>query len=267
MNNNMFRLILLIALLPLLFSLVAYSQVQISQKENGWYNIIGGQQDSISLSPIVTTKDFIELNFVSDSLGKSLISGKVNKLKIKKWADAIEKSIGKRICFIFNDTVIADYQISNPRGYDLKSIYCQLLIESYTDNISISPFQPDSKLLWKEANQYSATITDSTFLKTKGIMSDNAISPLVSEGWNNDYAYNQVVYLKALERAKRHLSVKDNQFVNLIKSGKEINISEDIYQYICRLFENWNLWITDGKFKITKDKNGFYDIMPCVNNR
>lgn len=278
MNNNMFRLILLIALLPLLFSLVTHSQVQISQKENGWYNIIGGQQDSISLSPIVTTKDFIELNFVSDSLGKSLISGKVNKLKMKKWTDAIEKSIGKRMCFIFNDTVIADYQvteriksgsfqISNPHGYDLKSIYCQLLIESYTDNISISSFQPDSKLLWKEANQYRATITDSTFLKTKGIMSDNAISPLVSEGWNNDYAYNQVVYLKALERAKRHLSVKDNQFVNLIKSGKEINISEDIYQYICCLFENWNLWIVDGKFKITKDKNGFYDIVPCVNNR
>lgn len=267
-----------LSILGLLFSLVTYSQVQTSPKENGWYDIISGVQDSISLNPIVTTKDFIELNFVSDSLGKSLILGKVNKLKMRKWADATEKSIGKYICFIFNDTVIADYQvtariesgsfqISNPHGYDLKSIYCQLLIESSTDNISISPFQPDSKPLWKEANQYRATITDSTFLKTKGTMSDIAISPLVSEGWNNDYAYNQVVYLEALERAKRHLSVKDNQFVNLLKSGKEINISEDIYQYICRLFEIWNLWIADGKFKITKDKNGFYDIMPCVNNR
>lgn len=53
-------------------------------------------------------------------------------------------------------------------------------------------------------------------------MSDKAIDPLIPEGWNNDYAYNQVVYLKAMERVKRHLSVKDNQFICSLKSGKKI---------------------------------------------
>lgn len=267
-----------LSLLGLSFSLVTYCQVKKSQKENGWYNITDGQQDSISQNPIVTTKDFIELNWVSDSFGISLISGKVNKLKMQKWADATEKSIGKRIGFIFNDTVITDpqvnariesgsFQISNPHGYDLKRIYRQLLIESSTNTILITPYQPDSRLLWKEANQYRATITDSTFLKTKGTMSDKAIDPLTPKGWNNDYAYNQVVYLKAMERVKRHLSVKDNQFIYSLKSGKEINISEDIYQYICRILENWNLWIAEGKCEITKDENGFYDIVPCVSSK
>lgn len=381
-------------LLGLSLPLMSCSQEQTSQKENGWYHIIDEQQDSISQEPIVTVKDFVELNLEFDSFGKSVISGKVSKVKLEKWADATEKSIGKRIGFVFNDTVITapqvnariengNFQISNPYEYDLKRIYHQLLKEkantvtykkleenlekelqkpnfssraadymtsdtykkykSYvckypeyinlmfqsflfqksvkglyghliddivkyrypdapsiwimatkanhkdsettvileyqkrirllineernkkensTDSISVSLSQPDSKLLREEAYQYRATITDSTFLKTKGIMSDKAIDPLVSGGWNKDYAYNQVVYLKALERAKRHLSVKDNKFIYPLKSGNEINISEDIHKYICRLFEDWNRWVADGRCKIAKDENGFYDILP-----
>lgn len=132
------------------------------------------------------------------------------------------------------------------------------------EGISVSSDQADSRLLWKEANQYRATITDSTFLKTKGVMSDNAIAPFVSGGWNPNYAYNQVIYLKALERAKRHLSVKNNQFVYLLKSGAEINISEDIHQFIRRLFEDWNRWMVQGRFQIIKDADGFYDITPLT---
>lgn len=397
-------------LLGLSLPLMSCSQEQTSQKENGWYYIIDEQQDSISQEPIVTAKDFVELNLIFDSFGKPFISGKVSKDKLEKWADATEKSIGKRIGFVFNDTVITapqvnakiesgNFQISNPCEYDLKRVYRQLLKEkaystesfseasfheqkantvtykkleenlekelqkpnfssraadymtsdaykkyksyvceypeyinlmfqsflfqksvkglyghliddivkyrypdapsiwimatkanhkdsettaileyqkcirllineekntkeNYTDGIPVSLNQPDGKLLWEEAYRYQATITDSTFLKTKGIMSDKAIDPLVSGGWNKDYAYNQVVYLKALERAKRHLSVKENKFIYPLKSGNEINISEDIHQYICRLFEDWNRWVADGRCKIAKDKNGFYDIIP-----
>lgn len=128
--------------------------------------------------------------------------------------------------------------------------------------LNVTPNQPDNNLLWKEAKQYRAAITDTTFLKTRGLMSDRAIDPLVPGGWNKNYAYNQVVYLKALERAKRHLSVKDNQLIYPLQSGKEINISEDLHQYICRLLEDWNRLIADGRFKITQDENGTYDITP-----
>lgn len=260
-------------LLILSFSLVTYSQAQTPQRENGWYRIIDGQEDSLSHEPIVTTKDFIELSLASDSFGESVISGKVSASKLHEWAGATEKSIGKRIGFVFNDTVITspqinariesgNFQISNPHGHDLKRIYWQLLAESSIDSISVTPNQPDSKLLWEEANKYRAAITDNTFLKTRGMMSDLAIDPLVPGGWNKNYAYNQVVYLKALERVRRHLLVKDNQFIYPLKSGKEINISEDLHQYICLLLEDWNLWIADGRFKIITDENGYYDITP-----
>lgn len=260
-------------LLVLSFSLMTYCQAQTPQKENGWYRIIDGQQDSISHEPIVTSKDFVELSLVSDSFGKRVISGKVSDSKLNEWADVTEKNIGKRIGFVFNDTVVTcpqinariesgNFQISNPYGHDLKRIFWQLLAESSISSISVSPNQPDGNSLWEEANRYRNAITDSTFLRTRGIMSDLAIDPLVPGGWNMNYAYNQVVYLKALERVKRQLSVKDNQLIYPLKSGKEINISEDLHQYICLLLEDWNRWIADGRFKITTDENGTYDITP-----
>jgi len=140
---------LYLSLLGLLLSLMSYSQVQTSPKENGWYYIIDGQQDSISQEPIVTVKDFAELNMVSDYFGQSVISGKVSKCKLNKWADATEKSIGKRIGFVFNDTVISapqvnmriesgNFQISNPHGYDLERIYLQLLKEKTSSTGGVS---------------------------------------------------------------------------------------------------------------------------------
>ena len=58
-------------------------------------------------------------------------------------------------------------------------------------------------------------------------MSDKAIDP-----FNPNYAFNQVVYLKALERTKKSLVVRDNLLFLNIKSGKDILISEDLFQYI-----------------------------------
>lgn len=136
-------------LLGLSLPLMSCSQEQTSQKENGWYYIIDEQQDSVSQEPIVTAKDFVELNLIFDSFGKPFISGKVSKDKLEKWADATEKSIGKRIGFVFNDTVITapqvnariesgNFQISNPSEYDLKRVYRQLLKEKANSTESFS---------------------------------------------------------------------------------------------------------------------------------
>ena len=56
--------------------------------------------------------------------------------------------------------------------------------------------------MWEKANKYKASITDTTFLKIKGNMSDAAIDP-----FNPNYAFNQVVYLKALEKSKKTLVI------------------------------------------------------------
>ena len=35
-----------------------------------------------------------------------------------------------------------------------------------------------------------------------------------------------------------------------------------MYQYIIRLFVDWNKWVKEGKFKIIKIEEGYYDIEP-----
>ena len=125
-------------LFGLLFPLISYSQTQTVQRENGWYYIIDGQPDSISQEPIATVKDFINLTLEADAFGKIFIIGTITDTK--KWADATEKSIGKRIGFIYNNQLITspqvnmrieggNFMISNPGNYNLKEMYQQLLKE------------------------------------------------------------------------------------------------------------------------------------------
>ena len=75
-----------------------------------------------------------------------------------------------------------------------------------------------------------------------------------------DRAYNQTVYVIAIDRAKKFLSVENNQLVLNLKSGAEINIAEDLLQYIVGLFNDWNKWVKEGRCKIVKNEEGYYDI-------
>ena len=45
-----------------------------------------------------------------------------------------------------------------------------------------------------------------------------------------------------------------------LKSGAEINIAEDLFQYIVGLFNDWNKWVKEGRCKIVKNEEGYYDI-------
>lgn len=131
-------------------------------------------------------------------------------------------------------------------------------INMQEDSISI-----ENKKAWKEAAKVREYITDSVFLRTKRIMSDDAIAPYNYEtGLIEDRAYNQVVYIKALERAKKHLSVKNGLFVCDLKAGKDINISEDLYKYIMDLFSEWNLGLKEGRYKIVQSEATGYDVLP-----
>lgn len=109
-------------------------------RENGWYRIIDGQKDSIASRPIVTVKEFASIQLDNDFFGKAVITGSVSKHKLQAWADSTEQLIGKRIGFVFNDSVITapridmrlesgNFQISNPHNYDMLSLYKSLLKE------------------------------------------------------------------------------------------------------------------------------------------
>lgn len=106
--------------------------------ENGWYHIV--DEDSIIPIPIVTVKEFAALRVDSDYYGMCSIVGQVCRSKRQTWADATERWIGKRIGFIFNDSLIASpqvnmriesgtFQITVPQGHGIKSLYRKLLKE------------------------------------------------------------------------------------------------------------------------------------------
>lgn len=143
--------------------------------------------------------------------------------------------------------------------------------QNSTTEVALVTSQDDSieskkiKALWEDANKYKASITDTTFLKTKGEMSYSAIDMLTGEGFNEQYAFNQVVYLKALERARKHLSFQNGQLVFLIKNGSDIYISEDLYKFISETFNLWNEQLKSRNFELKKDEKGLYDLYPKAN--
>ena len=138
---------------------------------------------------------------------------------------------------------------------------------SLVDNETDSLTKLEGENLWKEANRYKASITDTTFLRTRGIMSYAAIDMYTGEGLNKNYAFNRIVYLKALDRARKFLTVADDRLKFNVKSGKEIHISEDLYLFISDLFNEWNKWLESGSHEILKDEQGLYTVLPKENNR
>lgn len=62
---------------------------------------------------------------------------------------------------------------------------------------------------------------------------------------------------------KKHLAIKDNQLICNTDSGKDLSISEDLYQYIMNILENWNKGIKGKQYKIIKTDDG-YDIKPII---
>lgn len=123
--------------------------------------------------------------------------------------------------------------------------------------------QKENKQAWEEAQKVRTDITDTTFLQLKRPMSDNAIAPYnYQTGYVEDRAYNQVIYMAAIERLRKKLQVKHGLLVCSIKKGKDAYIAEDMFAYIQdSVFGNWNKGIKDGMYKIVTDSIG-YNIQP-----
>lgn len=241
-------------------------------RENGWYHVLSGQIDSLSLTPIVTSKDFAVLRLDTDAFGKYAIYGQVHPYYFKHWATETEKAIGKQIAFVFNDSVITNPMVNGKiesGNFGITS-HCDrklpVIYEKLNSEIDLSHQDSLTKLitpkLWKEANAYKATLTDTTFLKTKGMMSYTAIDIMNGNGFNQHYAYNQVVYLKALDRARSRLFIQKGHLVFPCKCGKELNMSDDLFLFIQSLFKEWNQWLDTGKYKLIKDEQELYSVVP-----
>lgn len=241
-------------------------------RENGWYPVTGDSNDSLSLEPIVTTKDFSVLQLDSDAFGKYVIFGQIHPYYMNLWAEETEKAIGKQIAFVFNDSVISTPTVNMriESGNFAITSYCDTLLpEIYEElNKEINPSYSDSLTrlatarLWKEAKEFKKTLTDTTFLKTKGMMSYAAIDVMNANGFNPHYAYNQVVYLKALDRARKKISIKNGHVIFPCQRGKDLNISDNLFLFIQSLFKEWNQWLDTGKYQLVKDEDGLYTVEP-----
>lgn len=112
----------------------------------------------------------------------------------------------------------------------------------------------------EKANRYRESITDTTYLQTTIEMSYSTIDALNSNGYNNDYLYNQVVYLAALDRARKYLSEQDGKLVCSLSTPEEINVRKDLYDFILDVFKQWNEMLNTGSYKIIKDEKGLLTI-------
>lgn len=118
----------------------------------------------------------------------------------------------------------------------------------------------------RERNEASALqFADTDFLKTKQPMSLDAIAPYdYQTGLVGDNAYNARVYIIALERAKKKLTLDYDTLALTIKSGAEIKIAEDLYQFIVWVIGTWNDWVREGRFEIIQTAEGYYDLSPTT---
>lgn len=115
--------------------------------------------------------------------------------------------------------------------------------------------------MMEKANRYRESITDITYLQTTVEMSYSAIDALNADGYNDDYLYNQVAYLAALDRARKYLSEKDGKLICSLSSPEDINVRKDLYDFILDLFRQWNEMLDSGNFKIIKDEKGLLTVV------
>ncbi len=89
------------------------------RKADGWYPVADYPDNSIVGKPLATVKDFERVTIIrdtfiieSDTVSQLLIQGRVKPGKRQQWADGTERLIGKRLGFLYNDSVITAPQIN-----------------------------------------------------------------------------------------------------------------------------------------------------------
>lgn len=110
-------------------------------KVDGWYPLKDYPDNSIAGKALATVSDFENTTLAKDTfivdgdtVVQMLIQGRVKAAKLKQWADDTERLIGKRLGFVYQDSVITapqinariesgSFQIHSPDTTLLKNIY------------------------------------------------------------------------------------------------------------------------------------------------
>ena len=88
-------------------------------------------------------------------------------------------------------------------------------------------------------------------------------------GFEGDLIYPEIIwgnvdtYLLAFGRMNAHLKIKDERLAWDFKSGADLNISENIYDYVTGVWNRRNEKLNSGKYKLELVGND-YNIVPVV---
>ena len=163
------------------------------------------------------------------------------------------------------------YQCADTKKQKAKSETEASAVTEKVQNVAKDSVSLDE--LWKEVIAYRNKITDTDYLEIPGGMSDMAIYVWKegrNGGINEAFPMNQMKLEIAIDRAKKHLVYKDNRLTLKLESGKDINVSEDLFKYVrdSVFYKTWNNSISQGIFKVVKNEDGpGYDITPVRKKR
>ncbi len=196
-------------------------------RENGWYHVVNSNEDSLSLSPIVTLKDFVALRMDSDGHGTCVIVGRISKHKQKKWAHETEKAIGRQIAFVLDDSVITRptvnasiesgaFQIYAPRGHDLKGIYTRIRKEKIDSIESLFKGWEKDSIYDSSREKADSMVFAMDYWETSEWV-DMSVHPEDHYWWGDlDTAtYNQLEFALRKEMTKPHYSSRAEDYMKL----------------------------------------------------
>ena len=232
-------------------------------RENGWYHILSGQTDSISREPIVTVKDFISLRLETDYCKKNVISGQISKYKSRKWAKETEKTIGRQIAFVFNDSVITSlrvnckiesgaFQITSILDKELPGIYEQLKQEKIDSIEALFEGWEKDSLFYTMPLEQRDSIRIATDYWEASAWVDLVTKP------DEHYWYSipdSTEYKKLEEALQEELGKPD--FSSKVSNYMKSEAYQAYKTYICNDPEYINLMFKSFLFKQFKGLNGY----------
>ncbi|MBD5356707.1 MAG: hypothetical protein HDR88_06850 [Bacteroides sp.] len=120
----------------LCINVVIFTACSSLHRVNGWYPVADIPENMIEGKAIVTTKDFDTVSIDTTSYpGMAIINGILKEKMIQQWATATERRIGKRIGFVFNDSVIMAPTINcriESGHFSINSTDKDLILEIYS---------------------------------------------------------------------------------------------------------------------------------------
>lgn len=101
-----------------------------------------------------------------------------------------------------------------------------------------------------EESSYAIRYADSAYLEIEGNLNDAKIL------WGN-----KDVYTRALKRMEQNVLINSNRFESSMKNGRELNVSENLFNHFVSKWDYWNKLLEKGDKVIVRNKLNHYSVV------